>query len=106
MDVSLVRVGLTVNPPPCAAQQRAENCSGMPGSASPLAYLACPPNAAAQARQTAGARHERTLFAVACSRLLGSGVHAFLRTLCCDVHSCIIALGLLAFFKGYQVAIH
>jgi hypothetical protein len=29
------------------------------------------PNAAAQARQTAGARHERTLFAVACSRLLG-----------------------------------
>ena len=29
------------------------------------------PNAAAQARQTAGARYERTLFAVACSRLLG-----------------------------------
>src|SRR5262245_41988540 len=29
------------------------------------------PNAAAQVRQTAGARHERTLFAVACSRLLG-----------------------------------
>src|SRR5215475_9030776 len=29
------------------------------------------PNAAAQARQTAGARDERTLFAVACSRLLG-----------------------------------
>jgi hypothetical protein len=28
-------------------------------------------NAAAQARQTAGARHERTLFAVACSRLFG-----------------------------------
>jgi hypothetical protein len=27
--------------------------------------------AAAQARQTAGARHERTLFAVACSRLFG-----------------------------------
>ena len=25
MDVSLVLVGLTVNPPPCAAQQRAEN---------------------------------------------------------------------------------
>lgn len=30
------------------------------------------PNAAAQARQTAGARDERTLFAVACSRLLGA----------------------------------
>jgi len=28
------------------------------------------PNAAAQARQIAGARHERTLFAVACSRLI------------------------------------
>jgi hypothetical protein len=28
----LVLVDLTVNPPPCAAQQRAENCSGMPGS--------------------------------------------------------------------------
>jgi hypothetical protein len=28
-------------------------------------------NGAAQARQTAGARDERTLFAVACSRLLG-----------------------------------
>src|SRR5262245_7226557 len=31
------------------------------------------PNAAAQARQTAGARHERTLCAVACSRLFGLG---------------------------------
>jgi hypothetical protein len=30
------------------------------------------PNAAAQARQTAEARHERTLFAVACSRLFGA----------------------------------
>ena len=30
------------------------------------------PNAAAQARRTAGARDERTLFAVACSRLLGA----------------------------------
>jgi hypothetical protein len=30
------------------------------------------PNAAAQARQTAGATEERTLFAVACSRLLGA----------------------------------
>jgi hypothetical protein len=29
------------------------------------------PNAAAQARQTAGATQERTLFAVACSRLFG-----------------------------------
>jgi hypothetical protein len=29
-------------------------------------------NAAAQARQTAGARHERTLFAVACTPLLGA----------------------------------
>src|SRR5262245_62695911 len=32
------------------------------------------PNAAAQARQTAGARHERTLSAVACSRLFGAGL--------------------------------
>src|SRR5215470_18483458 len=32
------------------------------------------PNAAAQARQTAGARHERTLFAVACSRLFGKAL--------------------------------
>ena len=32
-------------------------------------------NAAAQARRTAGARHERTLFAVACSRLLGALPH-------------------------------
>ncbi len=32
--------------------------------------LCLAPNAAAQARQTAGARHERTLSAVACSRLL------------------------------------
>jgi hypothetical protein len=31
-------------------------------------------NAAAQARQTAGARDERTLFAVACSRLLGKAL--------------------------------
>src|SRR5262245_59653079 len=30
------------------------------------------PNAAAQARQIAGARDERTLFAVACSRLFGA----------------------------------
>ena len=39
-------------------------------------FLSAPlaPNAAAQARQTAGARYERTLFAVACSRLLGKGL--------------------------------
>jgi hypothetical protein len=47
MDVRLVLVGLTVNPPPCAAQQRAEHCSGMPGSVSSLVYLTCPPNAQA-----------------------------------------------------------
>src|SRR6516164_4451802 len=39
-----------------------------PGTAHP--YLA-QPNAAAQARQTGGARDERTLSAVACSRLFG-----------------------------------
>ena len=40
------------------------------------------PNAAAQARQTAEARHERTLFAVAYSRLFGLGLcpsDAFIR---------------------------
>jgi hypothetical protein len=33
-------------------------------------YVLLMPNAAAQARQTAGATQERTLYAVACSRLL------------------------------------
>jgi hypothetical protein len=33
------------------------------------------PNARGQARRTAGARHERTLFAVACTPLLGKGGH-------------------------------
>jgi hypothetical protein len=37
----------------------------------PWSFILVEPNAAAQARQTAGARHERTLFAVACSRLFG-----------------------------------
>jgi len=36
-----------------------------------LARAFCPlPNARGQARRTAGARHERTLFAVACTPLL------------------------------------
>jgi hypothetical protein len=71
MDVSLVLVGLTVNPPPCAAQQRAANCSGMPGSVSPLAYLACPPNASLQLLPEAGATQERRLEAVSCKALFG-----------------------------------
>jgi hypothetical protein len=65
----LVLVDLTVNPPPCAAQQRAENCSGMPGSASPLAHLTCPPNAGPQLLPKAAAK--RRLEAVSCRPIIG-----------------------------------
>jgi hypothetical protein len=41
----------------------------------PWSFILVEPNAAAQARQTAGARDERTLFAVACTPLLGRAWH-------------------------------
>jgi hypothetical protein len=47
-------------------------------------------NAGRQARQTAGARYERTLFAIACSRLLdrARGWLHFLEPLCERLHHC------------------
>src|SRR5438132_10675969 len=48
----------------------------MPGSASPWAHLACPPNATRQAPPMAAATQERRLLAVACTRLFGAAQHA------------------------------
>jgi hypothetical protein len=61
------------------------NAVGLCGSRVPLAfnafglrgsYVPLAPNATLQARRTAEARDERTLFAVACKRLFG-WVHSF-----------------------------